>query len=100
MQWFTDLHLFLYSIRLTFSVGILMHCKPAWWQALIAFNKLNVKATSSMSKVAPNDSLVCCHLLAEDDGSAVLHIKLKTTLRLFGAKDPSSWQSNPAFPLP
>lgn len=56
--------------------------------------------TSSVSKVGLNDSVVCCYLLAEDDGSAVLHIKLKTILRLFGAKDPSSWQSNTAFSPP
>lgn len=44
---------------------------------------MNVKGMSSMSKVGLNDSLLCYHLLPEDDGSAVLHIKLKTTLRRF-----------------
>lgn len=61
---------------------------------------MNVKETSSMSEVGLNDSLLCYLLLAEDDGSAVLHIKLKTALRLFGAKDPLSWQRNRAFSPP
>lgn len=41
---------------------------------------MNVKGTSSVGKAGLNDPLVCCHLLAEDDGSAVLHIKLKQPL--------------------
>lgn len=58
-QCFVALHLLPYYIRLILPTGVLMHCKALWWQALKAFNKRNVKETSSVHKICLNDSLTC-----------------------------------------
>lgn len=40
-----------YDVRLLLSAGVLMRCKPVWWQALKAVNKKNVEEMSSLSKI-------------------------------------------------